>query len=33
MPPDLEKAGMEVINCTPGSALPTFRLSTLEDEL
>lgn len=33
MPPDLEKAGMEVINCTPGSALPTFPLSTLEKEL
>lgn len=33
MPPDLQKAGMEVINCTPDSALPTFRLSTLEKEL
>lgn len=33
MPPDLEKAGMEVVNCTPESALPTFRMSTLEKEL
>lgn len=33
MPPDLEKAGMEVVNCTPGSALPSFRMSTLEEEL
>jgi hypothetical protein len=33
MPPDLEKGGMEVINCTPGSALPTFPMSTLEKEI
>jgi hypothetical protein len=33
MPPDLKKGGMEVVNCTPGSALPTFRMSTLKDEL
>ena len=33
MPPDLEKAGMEVINCTPESAMQTFRMSTLEKEL
>lgn len=33
MPSDLKKAGMEVINCTKGSALPTFPMSTLKDEL
>ena len=33
MPKDLKRSGMEVINCTPGSALPTFPMSTLEKEL
>jgi hypothetical protein len=31
--PEAERLGMEVVNCTPGSALPCFRMSTLEDEL
>jgi len=33
MVPQLKKLGMEVINCTPGSALTTFKMSTLEKEL
>lgn len=32
MIPDLKDAGMEVINVTPGSALTSFPMSTLEDE-
>jgi hypothetical protein len=31
LPPDLERLGVEVINCTPGSALPTFPMARLED--
>jgi hypothetical protein len=33
MVPDLKAAGMDVINCTPGSALPTFPMSDLDAEL
>lgn len=33
MIPDLEDLGVEVVNCTPGSALKCFRQSTLEEEL
>lgn len=33
MAPDLGKAGVEVINCTPGSALRCFPMVTLEDFL
>jgi len=33
MVPQLKKLGMEVINCTPDSALTTFPMSTLEEEL
>lgn len=33
MPPDLQRGGMEVVNCTPDSALQTFRMSTLDKEL
>ena len=33
MPDDLKKCGMQVINCTPDSMLPTFPMSTLENEL
>lgn len=29
--PDLERAGVEVINCTPGSALMCFPIARLED--
>ncbi len=32
MRPDLKTAGLEVINCTPGTALTSFPLSTLEAE-
>lgn len=31
MPPELEKLGVEVVNCTPGSALTMFRTAALED--
>ena len=31
--PDLERAGVEVVNCSPGSALDAFPFSTLRDEL
>lgn len=30
---DLKKLGVNVANCSPGSALPWFRMATLEDEL
>lgn len=30
---DLKKAGCEVVNCTPGSALTCFPMSTIEKEL
>lgn len=33
MIPQLNKSEMEVVNCTPGSALTVFRMSTLEKEL
>jgi len=33
MIPQLNKLGMEVVNCTPDSALDVFRMSTLEKEL
>ncbi len=33
LPPDLEKADVEVINCTPGSALECFPMAKLEDVL
>ncbi len=33
MVPSLKNTDMEIINCTPGSALPTFPMSTLEEEL
>jgi len=33
MVPQLEALDMEVINCTPGSALTSFHMSTLEEEL
>jgi len=33
MVPQLEKLGMDVVNCTPGSALTSFRMSTLEEEV
>lgn len=29
--PDLERAGVEVLNCTPGSALECFPRANLED--
>lgn len=33
MVPQVNAAGMDVVNCTPGSALTVFRMSTLENEL
>jgi hypothetical protein len=33
LPPDLERAGVRVINCSPGSALKVFPSSALEDAL
>ena len=33
LPPDLEKAGVEVVNCTPGSALTCFPMAKLEEVL
>lgn len=33
MLPALGRLGVEVVNCTPGSALKCFRMSTLEKEL
>ena len=33
MIPDLNEQGVEVINCTPNSALKCFKMSTLEKEL
>ena len=33
MLPDLARLGVDVVNCTPGSALKAFRMSTLEAEL
>jgi hypothetical protein len=33
MVPQLKELNMEVINCTPDSALPSFPMSTLEKEL
>lgn len=30
---DLARLGVDVVNCTPGSALPWFRMSTIEKEL
>jgi hypothetical protein len=30
---DLKARGCEVVNCSPGSALPWFRMSTIEEEL
>jgi hypothetical protein len=33
LPPDLEKAGVEVVNCTPGSALDCFPRAKLEEVL
>lgn len=33
MVPQLNKLGMKIVNCTPGSALKTFKMSTLEKEL
>jgi hypothetical protein len=33
VPPDLERAGVRVINCSPGSALTAFPAATLEDAL
>jgi len=32
MIPQLEEVGMDVVNCTPDSALTIFRMSTLEEE-
>ena len=32
MIPVLKTAGIQVLNCTPGSALTSFPMSTLEDE-
>ncbi|KKM79905.1 hypothetical protein LCGC14_1345220 [marine sediment metagenome] len=32
MVPDLKEIGMEIVNCTPGSALTVFPMSTLEKE-
>ena len=33
MVPQLSSVGMEIINCTPGTALTSFPVSTLENEL
>lgn len=33
LPPDLEKAGVDVLNCTPNSALDCFPMARLEDVL
>ena len=33
MLPQLARLGVEVVNCTPGSAVTCFRMSTLEKEI